>query len=74
MLCTVCACLIHSKNILQAAKYGSLSCEYCRKFISKISKKSLAIKNYPAMKLQQQLLCKSEGMFFVRAFNYVMSV
>uniref|UniRef100_A0A1A9V7Y0 Histone-lysine N-methyltransferase trithorax n=1 Tax=Glossina austeni TaxID=7395 RepID=A0A1A9V7Y0_GLOAU len=60
MLCAVCSTSIHSKSLPQATKYGELSCEYCRKFISKIAKKSLAMKNSPAMKITP-VQCKADG-------------
>ncbi|KAM7362848.1 histone lysine N-methyltransferase trithorax isoform 2-T6 [Cochliomyia hominivorax] len=58
--CAVCSSIIHSKNLPQANKYVEPSCEHCRKFISKIAKKSLAMKNSPTMKTIQ-LQCKADG-------------
>ncbi|XP_075145916.1 histone lysine N-methyltransferase trithorax [Haematobia irritans] len=68
ILCVVCSSPIHTKNLPQASKYGQLSCEYCRKFISKIAKKSLAIKNSATNKpiIPQ---CKGDGNCIILPLN-----
>ncbi|XP_046805122.1 histone-lysine N-methyltransferase trithorax [Lucilia cuprina] len=66
--CAVCASIIHSKNLPQANKYVELSCEHCRKFISKIAKKSLAMKNSTTMKTVQ-LQCKADGNCVILPLN-----
>lgn len=61
--CAVCAFPIHEKSITQASKYGQLSCEFCRKFISKIARKALSLK-HQTMQLSSKfgpLQCKRNG-------------
>ncbi|TMW53823.1 hypothetical protein DOY81_001108 [Sarcophaga bullata] len=66
--CAVCSSIIQTKNLSQANKYVEPSCEQCRKFISKIAKKSLAMKYSTTMK-NVQLQCKADGNCMILPLN-----
>ncbi|XP_037729808.1 histone-lysine N-methyltransferase trithorax isoform X1 [Drosophila subpulchrella] len=64
--CSVCSAAVSSKEVAQARKYGVVACDVCRKFISKMTKKSISANSSSANAssgIQQQLQCKgSEGL------------
>ncbi|XP_017076694.2 LOW QUALITY PROTEIN: histone-lysine N-methyltransferase trithorax [Drosophila eugracilis] len=63
--CSVCSAAVSSKEVTQTRKYGVVACDVCRKFISKMTKKSISASSSNATTssgIQQQLQCKgSEG-------------
>ncbi|XP_017117386.1 histone-lysine N-methyltransferase trithorax isoform X2 [Drosophila elegans] len=64
-VCSVCCAAVSSKEMAQARKYGVVACDVCRKFISKMTKKSISATSSSAnasSATQQQLQCKgTEG-------------
>ncbi|XP_017046983.1 histone-lysine N-methyltransferase trithorax isoform X2 [Drosophila ficusphila] len=58
--CSVCSAVISSKEVGQARKFGVVACEVCRKFISKMTKKSISANSSSANASSgsQQLQCK----------------
>ncbi|XP_044314625.1 histone-lysine N-methyltransferase trithorax isoform X1 [Drosophila rhopaloa] len=65
IVCSVCSATVSSKEVAQARKYSVVACDVCRKFISKMTKKSISATSSSANASsvsQHQLQCKgSEG-------------
>ncbi|XP_002031219.2 histone-lysine N-methyltransferase trithorax isoform X1 [Drosophila sechellia] len=63
--CSICSAVVSSKEVAQARKYGVVACDVCRKFFSKMTKKSISANSSTANTSsgsQQYLQCKgSEG-------------
>lgn len=63
--CAVCSLPVNDRNMVQAMKYGELSCEFCRKFISKVARKALSMKHQTALissSIKSEFIqCKGNG-------------
>ncbi|XP_030371123.1 histone-lysine N-methyltransferase trithorax isoform X2 [Scaptodrosophila lebanonensis] len=57
-VCAVCSAAINSKDAPQSRKFGVTACEVCRKFISKMTKKSISAHTGSSSTATQQLQCK----------------